>query len=57
MKGANPPDTTPDWELFDVRNDPREMHNLYHDPKYARVVTEMKALLDKLQNEVGDKPV
>src|ERR1017187_6745913 len=41
MKGANLPDTTPDWELFDVRNDPREMHNLYHDPKYARVVGEM----------------
>jgi hypothetical protein len=33
------------------------MHNLYHEPKYARVVTEMKALLDKLQLEVGDKPV
>ena len=33
------------------------MHNLYHDPKYARVVVEMKALLDKFQNEVGDKPV
>jgi len=57
MKGANLPDTTPDWELFDVRHDPREMHNLYHDPKYARVVAEMKALLDKLQKEAGDTPV
>jgi hypothetical protein len=33
------------------------MHNLYHDPKYVRVVTEMKTLLDKLQSEAGDKPV
>jgi hypothetical protein len=33
------------------------MHNLYHDAKYARVVAEMKLLLDKLQKEVGDKPV
>jgi arylsulfatase A-like enzyme len=57
MFGANPPDTTPDWELFDIRNDPREMHNLYHDPKYTRVVSQMKALLDKLQRECGDKPV
>jgi hypothetical protein len=30
--------TPPDWELFDVRNDPREIHNLYHDPKYAGLV-------------------
>jgi len=57
MTGANPPDTAPDWELFDVRSDPREMHNLYHDPKYAKVVAEMKALLDKLQKEAGDSPV
>jgi arylsulfatase A-like enzyme len=56
MTGANPPDTTPDWELFDVRHDPREMHNLYHDPKYTRVVAQMKLLLDKLQEEAGDKP-
>jgi arylsulfatase A-like enzyme len=57
MTGANPPDTAPDWELFDVRTDPREMHNLYHDPKYAKVVAEMKTLLDKLQKESGDTPV
>ena len=57
MTGANPPDTTPEWELFDLRNDPREMHNLYRDPKYAPVVGDMKLLLDKLQKEVGDTPV
>jgi hypothetical protein len=33
------------------------MHNLDHDPKYAHVVSEMKALLDKLQKKVGDQPV
>jgi hypothetical protein len=32
------------------------MHNLYHDPKYTRVVAQMKLLLDKLQEEAGDKP-
>ena len=57
MKGANPPDTTPDWELFDLRNDPREMHNLYHDPKYARIVKTLTAELYQRQREVGDTPV
>ena len=57
MKGAEPPDTEPDWELFDMRNDPREMKNLYHDPKYAGQVRELKELLAKLQKEAGDTPV
>lgn len=57
MKGALPPDTTPDWELFDVRNDPREMHNLYHDPKYAGLVKKLTAELYRKQKEAGDTPV
>jgi arylsulfatase A-like enzyme len=57
MTGSNPPDTTPDWELFDVRSDPREMHNLYHDPHYAGIVKHLKNQLDTLQREAGDKPV
>jgi hypothetical protein len=56
MKGANPPDTEPDWELFDMENDPREMRNLYHDPKYAGIVKQLKAEMEKLQKEVGDSP-
>jgi len=57
MAGAEPPDTQPDWELFDVRNDPREMHNLYHDPKYAGLVKKLSAELAQRQKEVGDVPV
>jgi arylsulfatase A-like enzyme len=56
MRGAQPPDTKPDWELFDMRNDPREMKNLYSDPKYASVVREMKAELERVQKQVGDAP-
>jgi arylsulfatase A-like enzyme len=56
MKGANPPDTAPDWELFDEKNDPREMHNLYRDPKYAPIVEELKRELDVLQRQAEDKP-
>ena len=40
-----------------MRNDPREMNNLYDDPKYAHIVNELKAQLDRLQREAGDKPV
>jgi len=57
MTGANPPDTEPDWELYDVKNDRREMKNLYGDVKHASVVREMKQLLNKLQKEAGDTPV
>ncbi|MCU1233169.1 MAG: hypothetical protein JWP63_1136, partial [Candidatus Solibacter sp.] len=31
--------------------------NLYHDPKYAKTVADLKLLLDKLQRESGDTPV
>ena len=57
MTGANPPDTTPDWELFDMKNDAHEMHNLYRDPKYAGLVRQLKAELYQRQKEVGDVPV
>ena len=32
-------------ELYDHRNDPRELRNLAHDPKHARIAEEMKRLL------------
>ncbi len=54
--GAHPPDTPPEWELYDMRNDPREMHNLYNDPKHAPLVKQLKAELDRLQKEAGDEP-
>lgn len=34
------------WELYDRKNDPSEINNVYNDPQYAAVV---KALKDKLQ--------
>jgi arylsulfatase A-like enzyme len=57
MTGANPPDTEPDWELYDVKYDPREMHNLYRDPKYAGLIRKLKAELAAKQKEAGDEPV
>ena len=45
----------PEWELFDLENDPFEMHNLIDDPAYADVVRELKDELHRLQDEVGDE--
>jgi len=46
----------PEWELFDLETDPRELVNVYHDPAYADVVAELKAELHRLQSAVGDTP-
>ncbi len=56
MKGALPPDTPPEWELYDLKNDPHEMKNLYGDAKYGSTVRDLKAQLDRLQREAGDAP-
>ncbi len=45
----------PEWELFDLENDPNEMSNVYSDPGYAGVIKEMTAELDRLQTAAGDE--
>ena len=52
--GAVDAPTPPEWELFDLANDPCEMRSVYDDPAYADVVDELKAELLRLKNEVGD---
>ena len=37
------------WELYDLQNDPEEMHNLYYMPGNEKLRDEMTALLHKLQ--------
>jgi arylsulfatase A-like enzyme len=43
-----------DWELFDLKTDLNEMHNLAEDPAYAQELAEMKTLLSKKRTESGD---
>lgn len=43
-----------EWELLDRQADPLELKNVYHDPKYADVVKELHAELDRLRHEVGE---
>lgn len=44
------------WELYDLRKDPSEMHNLYGDRSYRRVQRRLHRELDRLQ-EMYDDPV
>ena len=37
------------WELYDMKKDKNEMHNVYYDPAYKRVVTDLKKRLHDLQ--------
>jgi len=42
------------WELYDLKNDPEELKNLYGDPQYAEVVERLKRQLTELQIEFHD---
>ncbi len=42
------------WELYDVENDPLELHNRYDDPACADVARELTAQLDAAKAECGD---
>ncbi len=55
-KGASDEKCAPEWELFDLRNDPCELHNVYHDPRYAGTAAKLKRELARLQAELGDQP-
>ncbi len=48
--------TPPEWELFDLHEDPREMNNVYHHPDYALIVTQLKQELSRQQARVRDVP-
>ncbi|MDU8887211.1 sulfatase [Yeosuana sp. MJ-SS3] len=41
-KGTSKVTTTPNWEFYDLQNDPHELYNAIHDKKYADIIEEMK---------------
>lgn len=49
VKGAIPEKTEPEWELFNLANDPLEMNNVYDDPAYSQVISELKKELHRWQ--------
>jgi arylsulfatase A-like enzyme len=42
------------WELFDLVNDPYELHNLYGEPGQEGLTTTLKAELARLKQQVKD---
>lgn len=42
------------WELYDLKKDPQEMHNVYSDPGYKRILLDLKKELQRLKKEVKD---
>ncbi|MCB0587454.1 MAG: DUF4976 domain-containing protein, partial [Phaeodactylibacter sp.] len=43
-----------EWELYDRKKDPHEMHNVYGDPAYADVVKDLKEKLEELRVKYKD---
>ncbi len=42
------------WELFDLKTDPRELKNIYNDPQRAQTVTELKSEVARFRKELDD---
>jgi arylsulfatase A-like enzyme len=53
--GAVDQPTPPEWEMFDLVKDPREMKNVYGDPAYVKVTAELKAELERLREKYQDQ--
>jgi arylsulfatase A-like enzyme len=52
--GASEEHTEPEWELFDLDRDPREMCSVASDPAYAEDLAQLRSLLDELAAGIGD---
>jgi hypothetical protein len=46
----------PEWELFDLKKDPREMKSVYGEAGYAQVQAGLEKEMDRLQRLYGDTP-
>lgn len=46
----------PEWELFDLQNDPFELSSVHLDPAYAEIRSDLTLRLWDLQHQLGDTP-
>jgi uncharacterized sulfatase len=46
--------TPPAWEFYDLRVDPKEMHNRYSDPRYRDLIADLKRELKKTREALGE---
>lgn len=44
------------WEFYDLKTDPKEMNNLYGNPKYKKVIARMHRELDKVRKKYDVTP-
>jgi arylsulfatase A-like enzyme len=42
------------WELYDLRTDPDELHNIYYDPAQQPLLARLQAELSRLKKELKD---
>jgi arylsulfatase A-like enzyme len=47
-------DDIDEWELYDRKKDPQEMHSVYDDPDYTEVVKDLKEKLAALRVKYKD---
>lgn len=52
--GAKDFSYTPDWELYDIQEDPAEMHNIYHEKGNEELIRRLKTQLLDLKRRYGD---
>ena len=55
MTGTKNVSITPEWELFDLGNDPMEMKNIYNDPANKALIKELKTKLLELKRQYDDE--
>ena len=46
----------PEWEFFDLKNDPLELFNLIEDETYSNQIADLYSRLNDLQSEINDRP-
>jgi arylsulfatase A-like enzyme len=56
VPGTGPFTYPGEWELYDLAEDPEELRNVYHDPRYAEVRDDMARRMWLAQAALGDKP-
>ncbi|WP_049904156.1 sulfatase family protein [Halococcus agarilyticus] len=52
--GAKDDPSEPGWELYDLRDDPHQLRNVYEDPDYANVREDLTERLFDLKESLGD---
>ncbi|SDW23520.1 sulfatase [Paenibacillus sp. CF384] len=53
--GSRDESMPPEWELFDLAEDPYELRNVYYSPDYEQIVKSLTLEMEQLMRDVGDE--